>query len=58
MTMVRQRYQLTPSRDIKNHRILESNWTRGTPGQTHPILVLPSLDDYLQAEKLDDKLHS
>ena len=51
MTMVRQRYQLTPSRDINIHRILESNWNRWTAGQTHPVVVIPSLNDYLHAKQ-------
>ena len=30
MTMVWQTYQLIPSRDIDDQRILESDWTRAT----------------------------
>ena len=32
MKMVRQMYQLNPSRDIDGQRILESNWPWNTPG--------------------------
>ena len=36
MTLVKQRCEFIISRDIDDQRILESNWTRGLPGQTQP----------------------
>lgn len=36
MTMVWQRYQLIPSRDIDDQTIMKSVWTWGTPGHTQP----------------------
>ena len=39
MTIVRQMYQLTPSRYIDDQRTLESDWNRGTPGLAQ-VLVL------------------
>ena len=30
--MVRQKYQLIPSKDIDDQRILKSDWPKGTPG--------------------------
>ena len=34
--MFQQRNQLISSRDTDDQRILESDWTRGTPGHTQP----------------------
>ena len=34
--MVRQRYQWIPSRDFDDQGILESDWPKGTPGNTQP----------------------
>ena len=39
-TMVRQRHQLIPSRDIDDQRILEFNWTKGTLGHTQSRMVV------------------
>ena len=38
--MLRQRYELIPYRDIDDQRILESNWTHGTPGLTQTKVVV------------------
>ena len=41
MTTVRQRYQLTPSRNIDDQRFLESDWIRGPISHIQPrVLVL------------------
>ena len=36
ISMVRQNYPLIHYRDTGDHRILESDWTRDTPGLTQP----------------------
>ena len=38
--MVRQRYQLLPSRDIDDQRILQSVWPQGKTGQTPTRVVV------------------
>ena len=38
--MVRQRYQLIPSGDIDDQRILESDWPKGAPGHYQPRVVV------------------
>ena len=51
--MVRQRYELISIRDIYDQRILESDWSKSTPGLTQPRVVgfmLPFLNDYLHAK--------
>ena len=40
MTLARQRYQLIPSRNTDGQKILESDWTRGTPGHTQPKMAV------------------
>ena len=35
-----QRYQLFPSRDLDDQKILESDWPQGTPGHTQPKVVV------------------
>ena len=43
MTIVRKNYQLIPSKDINNKKILGSDWTKCTPGHTQPrVMVLYS----------------
>ena len=44
---------MIPSRDIKDQKILKSNWMRGTPGHTQRkvVITVPSLNNYLQAKK-------
>ena len=39
-TMVRQRHQLIPSRDIDDQRILGSNWTKDTLGHIQSRMVV------------------
>ena len=39
LTMIRKRYQLFPSRDVVD-RILESDWPKGTPGNTQTRVVV------------------
>ena len=42
------RYQLIPSRDNDDQRIMQSDWTRDTPDHTQPKAVVSnatSLDD-------------
>ena len=48
--MVEQRYQLIPSTDIDDQKILEYGWTRYTPGQTQPRVVV--LDATTQISKI------
>ena len=40
MTIVRQRYQLFPFRDINDQRILESDWSQCIPGHTQSRAVV------------------
>ena len=40
--MVSQRYQLIPSRDVDDQRILEFDWPNGIPGHTQSRVVVPN----------------
>ena len=40
LTMVRQWYQLIPSRDIDDQRTLESGWSIGRPAHTQQRMVV------------------
>ena len=45
--------QLLPSRNIGDQRILESNYTRGTPCQTQPTaVILDAFLDYIFMQKI------
>ena len=48
------KYQLISLKDIVDQRILQSDWTRGTPRHTQPkmaVLDVPSLEKYPQVKK-------
>ena len=34
------KYQLIPSRDIDDQRLMQSNWTKSTTGHTQPKVLL------------------
>ena len=38
--MVRQTYQMIPSRDIDDQGIMESDWNRGTTGFAQPKVIV------------------
>ena len=47
MIMVRQRYQLIPSRDIDDKKILKFNCTRCTPGHSQPRVLIATFPWWL-----------
>ena len=47
MTKVRQRYQLFPSSDIDDQRILGSDWPKGTPGHNQTRVIVLNIKYYL-----------
>ena len=43
LTMIRQNYQLIPSRNVVDQRFLKSDWTESTTGKIYPIKAVSSL---------------